>query len=84
MAIIICRVGTWLILLAPPESPTPVGIVYATCLMIIMIIVMIITVMIIIVMIILVMIIVAGIINVVIMIITVVIFLIELSRLSPF
>ena len=28
MAIIICRVGTWLILLAPPESPTPVGIVY--------------------------------------------------------
>ena len=25
--IIICRVGTWLILVAPPESPTPVGIV---------------------------------------------------------
>ena len=53
MTIIICRVGTWLILLAPPESPTPVGIVYATCLMIIMIIVMIITVMIILAMIIL-------------------------------
>ena len=74
MAIIICRVGTWLILLAPPESPTPVGIVYPTCLMIIMIIVMTILVLIILVLNIIVMI----------MIIMVVIFLIELSRLLPF
>ena len=74
MAIIICRVGTWLILLAPPESPTPVGIVYPTCLMIIMIIVMTILVLIILVLII----------TVMIMIIMVVIFLIELSRLLPF
>ena len=74
MAIIICRVGTWLILLAPPESPTPVGIVYPTCLMINMIIVMIILVVITLVLII----------TVMIMIIMVVIFLIELSRLLPF
>ena len=74
MAIIICRVGTWLILLAPPESPTPVGIVYPTCLMIIMIIVMTILVLIILVLII----------TVMIMIIMVVIFLIQLSRLLPF
>ena len=74
MAIIICRVGTWLILLAPPESPTPVGIVYPTCLMIIMIIVMTILILIILVLII----------TVMIMIIMVVIFLIELSRLLPF
>ena len=74
MAIIICRVGTWLILLAPPESPTPVGIVYPTCLMIIMIIVMTILLLIILVLII----------TVMIMIIMVVIFLIQLSRLLPF
>ena len=84
MAIIICRVGTWLILLAPPESPTPVGIVYPTCLMIIMIIVMIILLMNIIVMTILVLIILVLIITVMIMIIMVVIFLIDLSRLLPF